>query len=274
MLTFHPHPHEVLVGPGRAVLTPLARKLELLSRLDAELVIVVEEFTRGLSELSPAGFVEAVLQRGLGATTVVVGNGFRFGRGRRGDLDTLRALGSGAGFSVIAAELVADPAGPLSSSRIRTAIELGDLRRAEMDLTRPHALAGRVVHGDGRGRQLGFPTANLSRVEELLPPYGVYACLIDRLEANGRGKVLGRGVMNLGVRPTLEAGFGVEVHVFDFAGDLYGADLRVHLLERLRDERRFVDVAALAAQIEQDIARAQSVSAARQPDPDAGGAWH
>jgi riboflavin kinase/FMN adenylyltransferase len=274
VLTFDPHPHEVLVGPGRAVLTPLARKLELLGRIAPDLVIVVERFTRQLAALTPEEFADTILVQALLARDVVVGKGFRFGRGRVGELATLRELGKTLGFSVIAGELVNHQAGPVSSSRIRAAIEQGDLREAEEQLSRPHALSGRVVHGDGRGRALGYPTANLSHVEELLPPNGVYACLVDRIDDRGHGRALGGGVLNIGVRPTLEAGFSLEVHVLDFAGDLYGLGLRVHLLARLREERRFPGLEELVTQIEHDVLAARRLHAERSPDPSAGGAWY
>jgi riboflavin kinase/FMN adenylyltransferase len=273
VLTFHPHPFEVLVGPGRAVLTPLERKVELLGRIDPSLRVVVEPFTRELGALTPEQFAERVLVSRLHAHTVVVGHGFRFGRGRTGDLATLEALGQRLAFSALAAELVADAGGAVSSSRIRAAVEHGDLVAAEQMLSRPHALSGRVVHGDGRFRALGVPTANLSRVQELLPPHGVYACLVDRVEPGGGAGELGGGVLNVGVRPTVDAGFSLEVHVLDFAGDLYGAYLRVHLLERLRDERRFASVAELIAQIQTDILAARRLLAERRRDPSAGGAW-
>jgi riboflavin kinase / FMN adenylyltransferase len=117
------------------------------------------------------------------------------------------------------------------------------------------------------------PTANLSEIVETLPPYGVYACLVDREDGAGGGAALARGVMNLGVRPTLQAGFSAEVHLFDFDGDLYGSKLRVHLIERLREERRFPDLDALRAQIAADIAAARARLADSRPDPRAGGAW-
>jgi len=274
VLTFHPHPFEVLVGPGRGVLTPLERKVELLGRIDPSLRVVVEPFTRELAALTPEEFAERVLVSRLHAHTVVVGHGFRFGRGRTGDLATLQALGRKLAFSALAAELVADPAGAISSSRIRAAIEHGDVSAAERMLSRPHALSGRVVHGDGRGHALGVPTANLSRVQELLPPHGVYACLVDRVEPGAIAGALGGGVLNVGVRPTMDAGFSLEVHVLDFTGDLYGACLRVHLVERLREERRFASLAELSAQIQADILVARRLLAERCRDPSAGGGWY
>jgi riboflavin kinase / FMN adenylyltransferase len=273
VLTFHPHPFEVLGGPGRAVLTPLSRKVELLGRIDPALTVVVEPFTRELASLTPREFAERVLVSKLHAHTVVVGHGFRFGKGRAGDLATLQELGQTFGFSALSAELVTDDGSAISSSRIRAAIEQGDVGGAERMLSRPHALSGRVVHGDGRGRVLGVPTANLSRVQELLPPHGVYACLVDRAEPGGAPNALGGGVLNVGVRPTVEAGFSLEVHVLDFAADLYGAYLRVHLLERLREERRFAGTEELTAQIQRDIAAARRIHAELRPDPSLGGAW-
>jgi riboflavin kinase / FMN adenylyltransferase len=274
VLTFHPHPFEVLVGPGRGVLTPLERKVDLLGRIDPPVRVVVEPFTRELGSLTPEEFAERVLVSRLHAHTVVVGQGFRFGRGRTGDLATLQALGRKLGFSALAAELVADPGGAISSSRIRAAIEHGDVVGAEQMLSRPHAVSGRVVHGNGRGRAVGVPTANLSRVPELLPAHGVYACLVDRVEPGPSAVVLGAGVLNVGVRPTMDAGFSLEVHLLDFTGDLYGTYLRVHLVEQLRQERRFASVAELSAQIQADIVVARRVLHERRRDPSAGGGWY
>jgi riboflavin kinase/FMN adenylyltransferase len=168
--------------------------------------------------------------------------------------------------------LVADETGPLSSSRARKAIAAADLREAERVLGRPHALTGEVVRGDGRGRSIGIPTANLDRVAELRPPNGVYACLVDRVDRGA--KVLGIGAVNIGVRPTVGAGASVEVHVLDFDGDLYGARLRLHLVEKLRDERRFGGIDELVAQIRRDLDAARQTLAHCKPDPGADGAWH
>jgi len=273
VLTFHPHPAEVLGRGTLPVLTTLERKTSLILRANHRLVTIVEPFTEELSRWSPRQFAEEILMQRLEAKVVMVGENFRFGHDRSGDLDSLAALGSTFGFEVRVEPLVGDEAGLYSSTRVRQALQLGDVRLAEHCLGRPHSLSGTVVQGHARGRTIGVPTANLARVREALPPYGVYACLVDRADSEGGGVALGRGVMNLGVRPTLEAGFGVEVHVLDFDADLYGQTLRVHLVERLRDERRFPDLEALKQQIHADVDGARRALASRLPDPAAGGAW-
>jgi riboflavin kinase/FMN adenylyltransferase len=267
-LTFDPHPSVVLGRGALPVLTPLARKLELLGRASPGLTVVVEPFTHELAGLSPAEFVERKLSRALLARIVVVGKDFRFGVRRSGDLATLEELGQRLGFQARAEPLRGDGDGPYSSSRIRAALAAGDLATTERLLGRPHALSGKVARGAGRGRTIGVPTANLEGVPEALPPYGVYACVVDRLTPEG-GRALARGVLNVGERPTVGAGFSVEVHLFDFDGDLYGQELRLHLCARLRDERRFDGLDALKAQIERDMASARAVLAERKATGDA-----
>jgi riboflavin kinase/FMN adenylyltransferase len=269
-LTFDPHPSAVLGRGAEPVLTTLDRKIELLGRICPALTVVVEPFTQKLAALSPAEFAEGVLARALGARLVVVGKNFRFGRGRAGDLSTLETLGRSLGFEARAEPLHGDAEGPYSSSRVREALLRGDLVNAERLLGRPHALSGTVARGAGRGRTIGVPTANLAGVAEALPPYGVYACVVDRLEASGP-RALAKGVLNIGERPTLGAGFSVEAHLFDFDADLYGARLRLHLCARLREERRFDGIDALRAQIERDIATAKDALAERTPS---GASWY
>jgi riboflavin kinase/FMN adenylyltransferase len=274
LLTFDPHPAVVLHDIPSRVLTTMDRRVELVTRVDARLRVVVEPFTRELAELEPRAFVEELLLENLGARRVVVGQNFCFGRGRSGDVGTLAALGRELGFEARALALVGDDQGTYSSSRARAAIAGGHLPEAERVLGRPHAISGVVEHGEARGRSIGFATANLGSVPELMPPDGVYACLVDRLFDDGRVEVLGRAVANHGVRPTLAAGRAFEAHLLDFEGDLYGQRLRVHLVERLREERHFGGLDALRAQIAADVAAARQALAARRPDPAAGGAWH
>jgi riboflavin kinase/FMN adenylyltransferase len=270
VLTFNPHPAEVLGRGVLPALTTLERKIELIARIDPEFVVVVEPFDAELARVEPEEFAERLLETELGAKSVVVGQNFRFGRNRSGDLPALARLGERFGFDVRAEPLHGDAQGAFSSTRVRTALAQGELDAVCAELGRPHSLSGRVIRGAGRGRLLGVPTANLGPVPEALPPYGVYACLVDRLGPEGP-RALAPGVANVGVRPTVGAGFGVEAHLFDFQGDLYDAELRVHLVRRLRDERRFPDVGALRAQIERDIADARAALAGSVPRAD--GAW-
>lgn len=270
-LTFHPHPQEVLGNAPRPVLTSLARKRTLLER--AGIGVVVEPFTLELAALSPEQFVERILVRKLDAECVLVGENFRFGKGRGGDLDELARLGARFGFSAHAQALAGDEVGLFSSTRVRQALSAGDLTSAEHCLGRPHSVAGSVQRGDGRGRTIGVPTANLGEIAEVLPPNGVYACLVDRELNDERAEPLGLGVANIGVRPTAAAGFSVEVHLLDLDQDLYGERLRVHWAERLRSELKFPDLSALSAQIERDKDSARRALSGRKPQPNAGGAW-
>lgn len=273
VLTFHPHPSGVLGRGAVPVLTTLPRKLELLLRVDPELRVVVEPFTQDLAQLAPEEFASELLVKKLGARAVIVGQNFRFGRARAGDRTTLAELGKAAGFEAHAVNLAGDAGGAFSSTRIREAIARGELELASSLLGRPHSLSGEVVHGDRRGSSIGVPTANLADVLEALPPYGVYACVVDELGEEGASR-LGRGVCNVGLRPTVAAGFSIEVHLFDFSADLYGRRLRLHLLSKLREERRFPGLPELLAQIREDIERARAVTEGTAPSPDAGAAWY
>jgi riboflavin kinase / FMN adenylyltransferase len=273
VLTFDPHPAQVLGRGVRPPLTALEHKVELIERLGAELRVVVEPFTLELSRLSPAQFARDFVVELLGAKVVIVGENFRFGHERAGDLATLVGLGQQLGFQAHASSLSGDAVGPYSSTRARAALAAGDLSAALGVLGRPHSISGTVVQGAQRGRTIGVPTANLGGVAEALPPYGVYAVLVDRV-TGGAAIALGSGVANVGLRPTVSGGFSVEVHLFDFAEDLYGATLRVHLIQHLREERKFAGLAELKAQIGSDIAAARGVLAGAQADRSARGAWH
>jgi riboflavin kinase/FMN adenylyltransferase len=273
VLTFEPHPADVLGGSARPPLTVLDRKIELIERLGSELKVVVEPFTLALSQLTPTEFARQFVVELLSAKVVIVGDNFRFGRSRAGDFDALVAVGEELGFAAHASALSGDAQGPYSSTRARAALAAGDLAAVRAVLGRPHSLSGMVVQGAQRGRTIGVPTANLGGVAEALPPYGVYAVLVDRLR-EGVSVALGTGVANIGLRPTLDAGFSVEVHLFDFSEDLYGDSLRVHLVSRLREERRFAGLPELKAQIGQDIEHARATLASARLDPLAHGAWY
>ena len=273
VLTFDPHPAVVLGRGGLPALTSLPRKLELLGRQSSELEVVVEPFTLELAKTEPADFTRQLLVDALGAKVVLVGENFRFGRGRAGDFAKLLELGQEQGFRAQATSLQCDADGPVSSTRVRAALEAGKLDEVEALLGRPHALTGLVVPGQGRGRGIGVPTANLSEIAEALPPHGVYAVLVDH-QVEGAFVALGAGVANFGVRPTLGAGPSFEAHLFDTSLDLYGQELRVHLLGRLREERKFSGVDELRAQIARDIEVARDLTARRLPDPSALGAWY
>jgi len=281
VLTFAPHPAEVLGREAPPLLTPLPRKIALCERAAEGMRVSVARFDRDFAAQSPRAFAERVLGA-LDARVVMVGQNFRFGKGRAGDLAELERLGHELGFEARTHALVGDASGPWSSTRAREAIARGDLDEARRVLGRWHALSGVVTQGDQRGRTIGFPTANILDAKEALPPLGVYAVLVDRLppEEDARGEhgatMLGKGVANLGVRPTVDPAASrprLEVHLFDRSDDLYGARLRVHLVQRLRGEVRFPGLDALKAQIARDAADARRALDDAAPDPEAAGAW-
>lgn len=277
LLTFQPHPAAVLGRRGPALLTTLERKIELVKRCCPGIEVVVQEFTAEFARQTPEEFVRNVLRNGLHTKVVMVGLNFHFGHRRSGNFGDLQQFGESCGFEAIAQPLVSDPRGPWSSTRVRGLIAEGNMAGATEILGRCHMLSGVVVHGDERGRLLGFPTCNLDEVPEALPPYGVYAVLVDELdEATGQPRALAKGVANIGVRPTVHDDKrrpSVEVHLFDLDRSLYGARLRVHLVEWLRAERRFSGFEALKAQIRADSAHAREALADCEPDESLDGAW-
>jgi riboflavin kinase / FMN adenylyltransferase len=275
VLTFSPHPAVVLGRQAPPLLTTLERKLELLRRTAPAVEPVVETFDLAFAAQSPAEFAERVLAAKLAARVVVVGHNFRFGHARSGDFAELARLGASLGFESKSFPLLGDADGPWSSTRIRQAVAAGDLQVATRMLGRPHMLSGIVVAGDRRGRTIGFPTCNVDAVAEALPPNGVYAVLVDRVE-HGAARALAKGVANIGVRPTVAADQrrpSLEVHLFDFDADLYGASLRVHLVRRLREEQAFGSLDALKAQIARDADEARAALAEVSQDRDTRGAF-
>lgn len=253
VLTFDPHPARVL-SPERApaALMTLEQKGEALSDLGVDRLAVLP-FTRELADRSPEEFARQVLGESLSARLVVVGSNFRFGRRRAGDVSQLEALGRAIGFEVRGLPPVWHDGAPISSSRVRQALADGAPGAARDLLGRDFFVDGRVVRGDGRGRTIGVPTANLVVANETLPRAGVYAARVRTPDGSER-----LAVVNLGVRPTFAGeGTTLEAHLLDFEGDLYGAALRVRFVERLRDERRFPGIEALRAQIGADVAEAR-----------------
>lgn len=259
VLTFDPHPAEVLGKGQHQRLTDTRRKVELLLEVSPSLRVVVEPFTRQLAALSPEQFASELLVAGLGAKVVLVGDNFRFGKGRQGDLTVLERIGGGLGFEARATTLERADGEVVSSSRVRAALAQG--ASVEPLLGRSHCVIAEVVAGDQRGRSLGFPTANLGPCREMLPGAGVYACRVE-IELPVGTAPLGVGVANVGVRPTVTGGDpdvrpSVEIHIVDFQGDLYGNRLRVHFVRKLRDERQFSDLNALREQIARDVESAR-----------------
>jgi riboflavin kinase/FMN adenylyltransferase len=254
VLTFEPHP-AVILSPAHAprVLTSLERKAELLAELGIDR-LVVKPFSRTLAAMSAETFVESVLKSSLDARVVVVGPRFRFGHKRSGTAADLER--AGLGVEVVPEVLVGGL--PVSSTRVRDALTGGAVDIAQALLGQPFGSEGAVVAGDGRGRQIGIPTANLAATGELIPADGVYAGW-GRLRSEGGGFAgAWPAVINIGRRPTFSGGERrVEAHLLEFSGDLYGRRLRLEYWHRLRDERRFSGVAELVRQIQADIARAR-----------------
>jgi riboflavin kinase / FMN adenylyltransferase len=249
VLTFEPHPARV-VSPERAPsrLMTLEQKGEVLAGLGVD-VLALLPFTGALAEKTADDFARLVLSECLHAEGVVVGENFRFGRGRAGTLQDLQRLGAELGFATIGVPPVLLDGQPVSSSRVRDALAAGDVTLAASLLGRPYSIEGDVVQGEGRGRTLGVPTANLRPVNETLPALGVYACRC-RVAA---GEAPRPAVANLGHRPTFGPGeTTVEAHVLDFEGDLYGRRLRLEFVDRLRAERAFGSPEALREQIGRD----------------------
>jgi riboflavin kinase/FMN adenylyltransferase len=263
VLTFDPHPARVLRPQAApSVLTTLAQKEERVAELGVERLVVLG-FDAAVAELSPDRFARAVLREALGARHVVVGESFRFGRGRAGDAGTLAALGEAMDFDVRVVPPVLHAGRPVSSSRVREALVAGDVVEAAALLGRPYELAERVVRGEGRGRTLGIPTLNLARLEQLLPARGVYAGRCRT--ADGAWRL---AVINVGERPTFGGrGLTVEAHLVDFAGELYDTRVRLAFHARLRGEQRFASAAELVACIREDVRTARALL----PPPGAAG---
>jgi len=250
--TFDPHPLEVL-QPGRAPLpiTTLDERLALIEGCGLDLAVVLP-FTRELASMEPEAFVTDVLVTRLGARDVVVGFNHRFGRGARGDAAMLRSLGERLGFRTHVAEPLVVDGVAVSSTEIRAALQRGDLAMAGRLLGRAYTLSGSIAHGAGRGRTLGFPTANIVPTRPVLVAPGVYACAA---EVAGRKE---RSVVNVGVRPTFgETALAVEAYLLDFVGGLYGQTMTLTFVSRIREERRFPSVDALKTQIEADAEEAR-----------------
>jgi riboflavin kinase/FMN adenylyltransferase len=253
VMTFDPHPPRV-VRPDKAppLLMTKAQKLEALAEAGVQGAAIVR-FTTELSQWDPETFVRLVLVEWLRVSEVWVGANFLFGHDRAGNFSLLRVLGARYGFRAEKIDPVRYKDFVVSSTRIRRLIGEGRVDEASALLGHAYVLDGTVMHGDERGRTLGFPTLNLCTENELLPPHGVYAttATIDG--------IVHASVTNVGVRPTVGAGDRtmVETHVFGLDRDLYGASVRVGFVQRLRDERRFESLDALRGQIEADCARAR-----------------
>ncbi len=255
VITFEPHPRLVLrPEAGLRLLTTFEEKMALLEALGFTSALVVP-FEPEVADLPAEEFVEEYLVYGLGLRGLVVGFNYRFGRGRGGDHELLRKLGEKYGFQVKVIPPQVIDGQTVSSTLIRELLREGQVRRAALFLGRPYALRGRVIRGEGRGRTLGFPTANLEPPpEKLIPARGVYA-----VRVSWRKHRL-TGVMNIGEKPTFGGHrLSLEVYLFDFKGELYGETLAVEFIEFLRPEIKFPSPAALVQQIASDCRKAREI---------------
>lgn len=255
VMTFEPHPREFF-APDQAPtrLTSLREKLELLAARGIDRVYVCR-FNYEFAQTSAQDFIERVLVRGLGVRWLLVGDDFRFGARRAGDFVTLKQAAPRLGFEVAGMESVTADGERVSSTAVRTSLAAGDLSRAARLLGRAYSISGRVVRGDGLGRKLGFPTANVQMKHNRPPLTGIFA-----VEVAGIGEHAMPGVASLGVRPTVKRqGQPVlEAHLFDFEGELYGRHVRVDFLRKFRDEEKYADLATLTRQIALDVKHAKA----------------
>jgi len=254
VVTFEPQPMEYFApAAAPARLTRFREKIAAIRRTGVDRLLVLE-FGPRLAAMSAEAFVEELLVGRLGVEHLFVGDDFRFGQGRRGDAALLREAGLRHGFAVDRLETVAHENARISSSRIRAALDEGDFATAAACLGRPYRICGRVVHGQKLGRGIGFPTANVDLHRRVSPVRGVFAVQVLGLGADGLP-----GVANVGTRPTVDGGTcdRLEVYLFDFARDIYGAHVEVEFVRKIREERRFPSFEELRRQIERDAAEAR-----------------
>ena len=255
--TFEPHPLKVL-APDRSprLLNTFHSKMRLIESSGIQ-VAICADFTREFAEQNPEEFARRVLVEGLGVKEVYIGYDYAFGKGREGSIASLTAMGTAHGFLVGVVDAVKVDDTVVSSSLVRDLVSNGRVDEAAHYLGRFYSIEGNVVHGESRGRSLGFPTANIHTMNELLPAYGVYAV---RVLVGGRTI---EGVASLGVRPTFGDGpVSIEVFLFDYEGDLYGKHLEMSFIKRLRGEEKFPDVEALVRQMHKDVEEARGILAA------------
>lgn len=262
VITFEPHPRQMFQADAPSFrLMNAESRANRLARLGVEQLYELP-FDAVLAGLSPEEFARQVLVEGLGVKHVTVGADFCFGHKRSGDARTLTRLGHELGFGVTIAPLVGDGRNEYSSTAVRQALVQGRMRDAERMLGHWHRIDGEVIHGDKRGRDFGYPTANMAVNGLHLPRLGIYAVLVDVMTGPERGSY--KGVASLGVRPMFgENRPNLESFIFDFDADLYGQHLSVALVEFLRPEIKFDSLDALIAQMDQDSAQAREILSSR-----------
>jgi len=259
-----PHPRAFFNPEGEPFrLTPFRERLNLLERFGVDVAVVLP-FNRDLANHTPAEFAAEILTKGLHVSWLVAGYDYRFGKGRAGDVSTLKKLGKDFGFKVTEIPQVhfgvEGAAGePYSSTQVRTALKEGKARKAAALLGHWWTVNGPIIDGEKRGRRIGFPTANIEFHDSIVPQFGVYAV---RARVEGAGDKLFDGVANIGIRPTFGEGkVLLEAHLFDFRGNHYGRHIRLHFIGGIRPEKKFSGIEELKKQIEQDCQTARELLA-------------
>ena len=255
VLTFDPHPREFFSKEKtNFLLQTVLDKAEALSKNNIDYLINLK-FDDLLSELSPEQFVEKVLSESLSLKHIFVGKDFKFGKDRAGDINSLKSFGLKYRIGLSSIKLKNQDGTSISSTKIRNNLKKGKIKEANELLGRPYMISGLVIEGDKRGRQIGFPTANISLGNLIRPAFGVYAVLIEGIE----NKVL-RGIANIGRRPTVnDRGVLLEVNIFDFNEDIYGKKIFISLIDFIRDEKKFDGIENLKKQIVMDVKLSKSI---------------
>ena len=255
VLTFDPHPREFFSKENtNFLLQTVLDKAEALSKNNIDYLINLK-FDVPLSELSPEQFVEKVLSKSLSLKHIFVGKDFKFGKDRAGDINSLKSFGLKYRIGLSSIKLKNQDGASISSTKIRNNLKKGKIKEANELLGRPYMISGLVIEGDKRGRQIGFPTANISLGKLIRPAFGVYAVLIEGIE----NKVL-RGIANIGRRPTVnDRGVLLEVNIFDFNEDIYGKKIFISLIDFIRDEKKFDGIENLKKQIVMDVKLSKSI---------------
>jgi riboflavin kinase/FMN adenylyltransferase len=254
VFTFEPHPVAILKKQKIPLITPFERKIELIAHLGID-VIICPPFTREFSKISATEFVENILIEKIGMKEIIVGHDYAFGRGREGNIELLKELGNELDFRVHVLGPVSVANMVVSSTRVRELITEGELEKVKFLLNRYYQVSGEVIAGHDRGgRLLGFPTANLRLVNEVFPKNGVYA-----VEVIYSDKIY-KGVANIGFKPTFGSdALSVETHILDFNHNIYGKKIRLNFVKRLREEKKFPSIEALATQIKKDVKEARKI---------------
>lgn len=256
VLTFEPHPLNILGnGSSTRLITPLEHRIALIAKLNVDLCVVVN-FNRRFSQVPARTFIEQVLVRTIGVDTVIVGERLHFGKDRCGSLALLEELSLKYGFKVRRMKTIKINKQIISSTRIRALIQKGKISQANCFLGRSFSLSGRVQKGKARGRILGYPTANITAEQEIIPAWGVYAVLVKL-----NNKLL-PGILNIGYRPTFHSKryhHTIEVHIFNFRKKIYGQRLEISFIQRIRPEKKFTSHQALLKQIKKDEQKAKKI---------------